>query len=96
MVQDNWFISAYTFDNGCHCWKEMSHMFLKGQEKPISEQCVFIPGKTMTGKLKRVADQTFRQMNCSSKTHHTKMGFPPDMMNGVVLTKTYTAEWVTS
>lgn len=96
MIQDNCFISTYTFDKRCHRGKEMSHMFLKDQKRPISEQCEYIPGKTMTGKLNRVPDQTYRQMNCSSKTRHIKMGFPSDVMSCEVLTKTFTAEWVAS
>lgn len=74
----------------------MSHMFLKGQERPISELYEYIPSKTMTGKLNRVTHQTCRQMNCSSKTYHTKMGFPSDVMSCVVLAKTFTVEWVAS
>jgi len=93
MIQDNCFISAHTFDKR---WK--------GNESHVSER----PGETNfwkvwvrswqdhDWKINRVTDQTCRQMNCSSKTHHTKMGFPSVVMSCVVLTKTFTAEWVAS
>lgn len=90
MIQDNCFIFADTSDKRCHWGKEMS------QEKWISEQCEYIPGKTIPGKLNRVADQIRRQMNCSSKAHHTKRVFPTDVMTFVVLTKTFTTEWIAS
>lgn len=92
MIQDNCFISADASDKRCHCGKEMSHMYLKRQEKLISEQS----GKTIPGKLNRVADQTCRQMNCSSKIHGTKRVFPSVVVTCVVLTKTFTTEWMAS